>query len=119
MDCLICGSTTKIIKVKQGVLQVARRRRCLNPECGHLATTVEYYQEYSPVDLRVKISKLTTADVADIKTLLIQGELTYQEIADRYEVSKAQIHKIATGKSWPMIRPSILSGNSPKTTNGK
>ena len=104
MDCLICGSTTKIVKVKQGVLQVARRRRCLNPECGHLATTIEYYQEYSPVDLRVKISKLTTADVAEIKTLLIQGNHTYQEIADMFEVSKA-----ATGKSWPMIRPSCVA----------
>jgi uncharacterized membrane protein len=108
MECAVCGSSTKVTQCKHGTLQVVRRRKCLNPECGVVATTVEYYQSYSPIDIRVKISKLSVEDVADIKTMLIEGKKTYKKIAEIYDVSVPLIHKIATGKSWPMVRPSCL-----------
>lgn len=48
------------------------------------------------------MSKLTEADVLEIKSLL--GTMTQREIAARFGVLQPQIHRIATGKRWAHLK---------------
>lgn len=50
--------------------------------------------------------KLTPTKVRNIKKLIIDGKLTQQEIADKYNVSRAQITKIHLG----MVNPQDPNG---------
>lgn len=50
--------------------------------------------------------KLTPTKVRNIKKLILDGKLTQQQIADKYNVSRAQITKIHLG----MINPEDPNG---------
>jgi transcriptional regulator with XRE-family HTH domain len=53
-------------------------------------------------------SILTNQEVIEIKDLLIEGQLTQQEIADQYNVSRSIVSNIATERSHAGVGPSML-----------
>ena len=53
--------------------------------------------------------KLTTGEVSQIKTLINAGELSLEQIAERFGVSPAQVSAIKNERSWPEVEPRINS----------
>jgi hypothetical protein len=51
--------------------------------------------------------KLSRADISEIKTLINAGELSLEEIAERFEVSPAQVSAIKNERCWPEVEPRI------------
>ena len=48
----------------------------------------------------IRFIKLSDADVASIQNLLLAGELSFAEIANKYNVSKKLISRINNGRAW-------------------
>lgn len=61
-------------------------------------------------------SKLTEAQVIEIKELLTNTNLSQKEIGKKYGVSRMQISKIKTGRAWSHLNPTI---NPPSLNDGK
>lgn len=68
-------------------------RACVNPE--HMfATTEEENTRWK------RSTKLTWRDVATIRLLALQGELSQDAIAERFGITQAQIWRIIKGERW-------------------
>lgn len=49
-------------------------------------------------------TKLTEADVRHIRQLYFQAELSLRVIAEKFDVTKTQIHNIVRGKQWRDVK---------------
>ena len=62
-----------------------------------------FNKQFTPAKPRTKGLKLTDADVLHIKTRLKKGD-TLRKLAQKYNVSDMQIHRIKTGENWGHIK---------------
>jgi hypothetical protein len=60
---------------------------------------------YCPAHNPKRRHKLTPNHVQEVRALCASKTMTRQQIADRYNVSIAQINRIATGKQWKHLPP--------------
>lgn len=97
-------------KTVLGAGKTYRVYRCdLEGGCGHRFTTMEVLSPPLPhTSGGRRFIKITAEDAAEIKALLLQGELSKQEIADRYMVSRPLVSRIAHGHLWRGIQPAPL-----------
>lgn len=51
----------------------------------------------------VKTSKLTEQQVLNIKTLLVEGSLTQQQMADHFNITQTMVSRISRGKAWSHV----------------
>jgi hypothetical protein len=109
MQCPLCDQLARLCKkVELGGGQVYRVYRCQRDGCGHRFTTMEEYQAATPGSGGFRSSKITAEDAAEIKALVLQGQLSKQEIANRYMVSRPLVSRIAHGHLWRGIQPAPL-----------
>lgn len=110
MQCFQCGAETKVLNVRSFQDRVERRRRCLNLSCSYRFVTVEQHVRQSSYFGRLPPStRLTAAEVREVKLLLAEGRLSQQQIAERVGMSQQQISKIKRGVSWGYVE--VRSGN--------
>lgn len=82
---------------------------CVNPDCLHLGTDAinarerkERGRNGNRSGEKNGLSKLTTAEVKEIKVLLSKG-FSHSEIARKYNVTPSNITSIANNKTWKHI----------------
>jgi hypothetical protein len=51
-----------------------------------------------------KNSKLNENDVIEIRKLILQGNLSFKKIGEKYNVYPSTIHEIKTGKNWRRVQ---------------
>ena len=79
--------------------------RCINPDHLWLGTNADNMKDKTDKNRQLKgskiaASKLTEDIVTQIKDLLIEGKLTFQEIANRFGVGGNTISEINSGTRW-------------------
>lgn len=109
MECPRCDQLAHMTrKTVLGAGKTYRVYRCRNGECGHRFTTMEVLSPPLPHSGGRRFIKITAEDAAEIKALLLQGQLTKQEIADLFMVSRPLVSRIAHGHLWRGIEPAPL-----------
>lgn len=53
---------------------------------------------------------LLREQVFEIHRLLIEGILTQQDIADKYDITKGHVNNIKAGRAWPEVRKEFYNG---------
>jgi uncharacterized Zn finger protein len=89
MDCRICGSETRILKVEPVANGVRRVRECTKPACGHIENTVQKVSAIKPRAARKVPDKppqsyLACPGCQRAETLLLS--------VDVYTISKTRLH---------------------------
>jgi len=84
---------------------VCAHRLCCNLRHIALKSRAEHNNiakpwQYTP--WRLGNRKLTEAQVGEMRGLLAAGK-TVREMAERYDLSRAQVHRIKSGRAWPQI----------------
>ena len=79
--------------------------RCINPDHLWLGTCADNMKDKKDKNRQTKgstvpTSKLTEDEVIEIRNLLIEGELTLEQIKDRFNVGIRAISEINSGKRW-------------------
>ena len=104
--CQLARMTTRTVL---GAGKTYRVYRCdLEGGCGHRFTTMEVLSPPLPHSGGRRFIKITAEDAAEIKALLLQGELSKQQIADLFMVSRPLVSRIAHGHLWRGIEPAPL-----------
>lgn len=90
------------------VLHTCDNILCINPSHLWLGTHEDNMQDMRNKDRSLRGSKnvkakLSDNDVLDIKSILREGDMKLQEIADKYGVTKGTISQINTGRIWSHI----------------
>jgi hypothetical protein len=85
-------------------------RYCVNPDHLFLGTIQENQADMkrkgrSPFGNQSPRSRLTEADVLQIKALLAEGKLRKREIARQFSISTSAIWHISRGRNWRRVQP--------------
>lgn len=83
------------------VLHLCDNRRCVNPD--HLALGSQLDNMQDMLSKNRQASKLSPEDVVEIKRLLATTRMLKQSIALQFDISPAQVSRIASGKNWKQI----------------
>jgi len=83
------------------VLHKCDNRGCVNPYHLFLGTRADNMQDAARKGQMAR--KLTAEDVQNIREMITEGNQTYQEIADEYDVSRRTIYDLSRFKTWAHI----------------
>lgn len=84
------------------ILHKCGNRSCVNPD--HLYAGNNSQNALDALRMGTHgVAKLSLEDVKVIKQLLAEGDLTHEQIADKYGVTRPTISCIKSGKSWGWV----------------
>ena len=94
-------------KIPEGmcIMHLCDNRLCCNPAHLRLGTIAENNRDMVMKGRQVKgedngKSKLTRDSVIQMRSDYYDGKLTYENLADNFDVCKSTVRNVVTGKSW-------------------